>query len=287
MLVAMPPEPTVNDPGAKRAPVDIDPSVAHVARAYDYLLGGVTNFEVDRQAAERIVAVFPGGMETARADVRAQRNFLGRAVRYLAGTVGIRQFLDIGTGIPNADNVHAVAQETAPDSRIVYVDRDPIVLAHSHTLLQSTAGGATAFVAGELRDPDDILEQAAATLDFAQPVALMLVGILHVVPDEDDPYGIVSRLVAAVPSGSYLVVSHLPSDLQPEEMAEMAERSRKMMREPFTMRSHDEVVRFFDGLELVEPGVVQVDQWTKDEPPPTPAEGAWVTPLYGAVGRKP
>lgn len=197
------------------------------------------------------------------------------------------QFLDIGTGIPNADNVHAVALEAAPDCRVVYVDRDPIVLAHAHTLLHSTAGGATAFIAGDLRDPDDMLEQAAATLDLSQPVGLVLVGTLHVLPDEDDPHGIVSRLVGALPSGSYLVVSHLPRDMQPEEMAKMAERSRQMMREPFVMRSHDEVLRFFDGLELVEPGLVQVDQWTRDEPPPTPPDVAWVTPRYAAVGRKP
>jgi hypothetical protein len=277
----------MNDAGARRTPVDIDASVAHVARAYDYMLGGDTNFEVDRQAAERLSAVFPGGMETARVDVRAQRKFLGRAVRYLVGTPGIRQFLDVGTGIPNADNVHAVAQQAAPDCRVVYVDRDPIVLAHAHTLLRSTADGATAFVAGDLRDPDDILEQAAATLDFTQPVGLMLVGILHVVPDQDDPWGIVSRLVAAVPSGSHLVISHLPRDMQPEEMATMAERSRQMMREPFVMRTYDEVLRFFDGLELVEPGLVQVDQWTRNEPSPTPPAGTWVTPLYAAVGRKP
>lgn len=283
----MPADPTASGAGQKSPPVEIDATVAHVARAYDYMLGGVTNFEVDRQAAEQLSAVFPGGVDTARVDVRAQRKFLGRAVRYLAGEVGIRQFLDIGTGIPNADNVHAVAQETAPECRIVYVDRDSIVLAHAHTLLRSTPQGATDFVAGDLRDPDDILAQAAATLDFTQPVAVVLVGILHVIPDEDDSHGIVARLMAAVPSGSYLVVSHLPSDMQPEEMAKMAERSRQMMREPFVMRSYREVLRFFDGLELVEPGLVQVDQWTQQEPPPTPPPGTWVTPLYAAVGRKP
>ncbi|MGH9209909.1 MAG: SAM-dependent methyltransferase [Acidimicrobiales bacterium] len=279
-------DPSTNPAATKRDPIEIDITVAHVARAYDYMLGGVTNFEVDRQAAERLSAVFPGGVETARVDVRAQRDFLGRAVRYLVGEAGIRQFLDVGTGIPNADNVHAIAQETAPDCRIVYVDRDPIVLAHAHTLLVSTTEGATDFVDGDLRNPDDILRQAAITLDLRQPVALVLVGILHVIRDEDDPQAIVTQLMEALPSDSYLVISHLPEDMRPDEMAKMAERSRQMMREPFIMRSYDEVLRFFDGLDLVEPGLVQVDQWTQDRPPPPPPPGTWVTPLYAAVGRK-
>lgn len=270
---------------AQREPAEIDLEVAHVARAYDYMLGGVTNFAVDRAAAKRLSAVFPGGFETARADVRAQRNFLGRAVRYLAGEVGIRQFLDIGTGIPNADNVHAVAQETAPECRIVYVDNDPIVLAHAHILLKSTPEGDTAFIDGDLRDPHSILRLAAATLDFTRPVAVVLVGILHVVPDDDQPQRIVAELMQAVPSGSYLVVSHLPSDVRADEMATMAERSRQMMREPFIMRSREEIARFFDGLELVDPGLVQVDEW-RQQPAPLPP-GAWRTPLYVAVARKP
>jgi hypothetical protein len=269
-----------------RNPVEIDMHVAHVARAYDYMLGGVTNFAVDRQAAERLSAVFPGGTETARKDVRAQRDFLGRAVRYLAGEAGIRQFLDIGTGIPNADNVHAVAKETAAGCRIVYVDNDPIVLAHAHALLQGTPEGATDFIHGDLREPRTILQRAAATLDFTRPVAVMLVGILHVIPDEDDPYSIVARLLEAVPSGSYLVVSHLPNDMHGEEMAKMAQRSQQMMREPFIMRSHAEVSRFFDGLEMTEPGLVQVDRWGQPPTAPTPQQ-AWVTPLYAGVGRKP
>ena len=267
------------------AHAEIDINVAHVARAYDYMLGGVTNFAVDREAAERLSEVFPGGTGTARKDVRAQRAFLGRAVRYLAGEVGLRQFLHVGTGIPNADNVHAVVQEASPDCRVVYVDNDPIVLAHAHTLLQSSADRDTSFVDGDLRQPDEILDNAAAILDFGQPVGLVLVGILHVIADHDDPYGIVARLVEAVPSGSYLVISHLPADMEAEKMAEMAARSRRMMREPFVMRTHDQVSRFFDGLELVEPGLVQVDQW--GQVPPDTAPDDWVTPLYAGVGRKP
>jgi S-adenosyl methyltransferase len=266
---------------------EIDTEVAHVARAYDYLLGGVVNFAVDREAAERIAAVFPGGVETARVDVRTQRDFLGRVVRYLAGEAGIRQFLDIGTGIPNADNVHAVAQETAPESRIVYVDRDPIVLAHAHILLQSTAEGAADFIRGDLLKPETILEKAAERLDLTKPVAVILVGILHVIPNEADPWGIVARLMDAMPSGSYLAISHLPKDVEPEEMAKMEERTRQMLREPFTMRTRAEISRFFDGLELVEPGIVQAITWHQDEPPATTGPDGWITPLYGAVGRKP
>jgi hypothetical protein len=265
----------------------IDTEVAHVARAYDYMLGGTTNFKVDREAAERLSAVFPGGVETARRDVRAQRDFLGRAVRYLTREAGIRQFLDIGTGIPNADNVHGIAHEVAPDSRIVYVDRDPIVLAHAHALLKGKAEGTTDFIEGDLLEPDMIVERAAATLDLDKPVAVMLVGILHVIPDEDDPYGIVARLMQAVPSGSYLTVSHLPKDLAAEEMAQMERRSKEMMREPFIMRTHAEVSRFFDGLELLDPGVVSVDDWRPDDNM-SPTATVWdQTPLYGAVGRKP
>jgi hypothetical protein len=275
---------TTTPTGPRHEPAAIDTSVAHVARAYDYMLGGVTNFEVDRRAAERLSEVFPGGTETARRDVRAQRDFLGRAVRYLAADAGLRQFLDIGTGIPNADNVHAVALEVAPTSRIVYVDNDPIVLAHAHTLLRSETA-TTSFVDGDLREPEAILEQAGGTLDLGQPVGLVLVGILHLIPDEDDPYGIVARLLDALAPGSHLVVSHLPKDLEADKMAEMARRSRQMMREPFVMRTHGEVSRFFDGLEMVEPGLVQVDRWGRDVPEPAP--GTWVTPLYAGVGRKP
>jgi hypothetical protein len=275
---------SATSPGRRRQPAEIDTSVAHVARAYDYMLGGVTNFEVDRQAAERLSEVFPGGTDTARRDVRAQRDFLVRAVRYLAGDVGLRQFLDIGTGIPNADNVHAVARSVAPTSRIVYVDNDPIVLAHAHVLMRGETS-TTSYVDGDLREPDKVLEQAATTLDLGQPVGLVLVGILHVVPDEDDPFGIVARLLGALAPGSHLVVSHLPKDIEADKMAEMASRSRQMMREPFVMRTRDEVARFFAGLDMVDPGLVQVDRWRPDVAEHTP--GDWITPLYAGVGRKP
>jgi hypothetical protein len=266
-------------------PVDIDTSVPHPARIYDYLLGGKENFAVDREAAEQVAGAHPGGLETARAVVRANRAFLGRAVRYLATDAGIRQFLDIGTGVPTEGNTHEVAQRVAPDSRIVYVDNDPIVLALSRSLLRSTPEGATAYVNGDLREPEAILEQAADTLDLAQPVALMLVAVLHLIPEADDPYGIVARLVGALPRGSYLVVSCLAKDIQDDEMAEAAERHGKVVQEPIALLGGDDVARFFDGLEVVEPGVVQVHRWRRDRaagPADAPA-----TPIYGAVGRKP
>jgi hypothetical protein len=266
-------------------PVEIDWTVPHMARVYDYMLGGTNNFAVDRELAVHATAA-AGGIDVVRGDVRANRQFLIDAVEY-AVAQGVRQFLDIGTGIPNADNVHAVAQNAAADARIVYVDYDPVVLAHAHQLLKSTAEGATDFILGDVHEPDVILEQAAATLDFTRPVALMLVGILHYVIDARDPYGIVRRLLDAVPSGSYLVVSHLASDIRPEEQAEFVRRhNERSPDEPAQFRSHVEVCRFFDGLELLHPGVVPLDRWH------LPAAEAPVglerqIAIYSALGRKP
>jgi hypothetical protein len=265
-------------------PVEIDTSVAHAARIYDYYLGGTTNFAVDRAAAERSAAVHPGGIATVRASVLANRAFLERAVRHLAAEVGVRQFLDIGTGIPTQGNVHEVAQQITPASRIVYVDNDPIVLAHAHALLRSTSEGATAYLQADLRDPATILKQAAETLDFGSPVAVMLLGILHFFPAQDDPYGIVATLLEEMPSGSHLVISHLAEDIYAVEMAEVASRMNRMTQETWVLRPRADVERFFDGLELVAPGVVQVDQWRPDGPP-TSTEGR-LNPLYAGVGRK-
>ncbi len=208
---APPQAPGRPDAPARRAQPGFDTSVAHPARVYDYWLGGKDNFAADREAAERVLAVSPG----LRFRVRANRAFLARSVRYLAGEAGIRQFLDIGTGIPSANNTHEVAQSVAPDARIVYVDNDPIVLVHARALLTGTEQGRTAYIEGDLRDTQTILEQAARTLDFSQPVAIMLLGILHLISDSEDPYGIVARLVDAVPAGSYLAISHPASDIHP------------------------------------------------------------------------
>jgi len=271
-----------------RVPPGFDTTVAHPARVYDFLLGGVDNFEVDREAAMAHVATNPGGIEAVRADVRANRAFLGRAVRYLAGEVGVRQFLDIGTGVPNADNVHAVAQATAPDSRIVYVDNDPIVLAHAHALLRSTSEGRTAYVDADMCQPEQVLEQARDTLDLDQPVAVMLIAILHFDIAPHDAYDIVARLMKPLPSGSHLVLSHLTQDIQPEVMAKLAEvvESDPRMDYRFVMRTKDEVARFFDRLELVEPGIVPVEDWRPDGPKPTRPPGVGEPPFYGAVGQK-
>jgi hypothetical protein len=269
--------------------VNIDTTVAHMARIYDYLLGGTNNFAVDREVAERVTAALPGGIDGARTNIRANRDFLAWAVRWLAGEKDIRQFLDIGTGIPNADNVHAVAQQTAPDARVVYVDHDPVVLAHAHELLQSTDEGATAYVAGDIREPERVLAEAADTLDLGQPTAVMLLGILHYVAEDEDPYGIVTRLLDAVPSGSYLVVSHLAGDLFPEEMAELVQRHNdgdNETAEEAVLRSREEVERFLDGLDLIAPGVVPLHEWHPDGTNPL-GFGDTVIPIYGAIARKP
>ena len=202
----------------------LDTSVAHPARVYDYWLGGKDNFAADREAAERVLAVAPG----LRFRVRANRAFLGRATRYLAAEAGIRQFLDIGTGIPTGDNTHEVAQRAAPDARVVYVDNDPIVLLHAQALLRSTPQGSTAYIQADLRDPGLILDQAAGVLDFGQPVAVMLLGVLHLIQDSEDPWGIVARLMAATPAGSYLTISHPAIDIHhgPGDRAAGLQRAR-------------------------------------------------------------
>ena len=259
----------------------IDPTVPHSARVYDYLLGGQTNFEADRKAAFAAGAAV-GGIEVAQASVRSNRVFLGQVVRWLAGPAGMRQFLDIGTGIPNHDNVHAVALAVAPDARVVYVDNDPIVLAHAHELL-NTAPDATAYIHGDLLQPETVLAQAAELLDLDRPVAVVLNAVLHHVPERDDPYSVVARLMDGVASGSYLAMSHLTDDLQTEEMRALSQSVPSEARYMFAVRSRADFARFFEGLELVDPGIVPIDQWRPDEWDITP-EGRY---HFGAVGRKP
>ena len=237
----------------------IDTSRAHPARVYDYWLGGKDNFAADREAAELALQAYP---QLAQA-VQANRKFLARAVRYLTGEAGIRQFLDIGTGIPAADNTHQVAQREAPDSRIVYVDNDPIVLLHAQALLKSTPQGACDYIQADLHDPDAILAGAARTLDFGQPVALMLLAILQFIPDEQDPAGLVTRLVAGLPPGSYLVISHPTDDFNPNR-GESIKRYNERVADQATLRDEAGTTRFFAGLDLVEPGVVAVAKWRPD-----------------------
>jgi hypothetical protein len=254
-----------------------DTSVAHQARIYDYWLGGKDNFAADRKAAEEAFAAYPGVVTGARAN----RQFLARAVRHLAADAGIRQFLDIGTGIPTANNTHEVAQGAAPESRVVYVDYDPVVLIHARTLLASNKEGLVDYLDSDLRDTDRILEQASHTLDFSQPVAIMLIAILHAIPDEDDPHRIVAKLLDAVPPGSYLVLSHVASDVDPDQIAAATARLNQLSHQRFTLRDHGQVQRFFDGLELLDPGVVRVEEWRSSE-----LETRQRSAMWGGVGRK-
>jgi trans-aconitate methyltransferase len=267
---------SVVPPGAA-APQEIDTSVPHIARIYDYWLGGKDNFAVDREAGERAAEANPALYE----GVRGNRAFLARSVRYLAAEAGIRQFLDIGTGIPTANNTHEVAQSVAPDSRVVYVDNDPIVLSHARALLTSTTG-PTAYIDADARETAKVLAEAAATLDFSEPVAVMLVAILHCVTDEDDPYRLVATLMDAMPPGSYLTLTHPTQDFQPDATNEMLSRLNAMMRQRITFRTRDQVVRFFDGLDLVEPGVVRIPDWR----PESEADTANPAEMWGGVARK-
>jgi S-adenosyl methyltransferase len=252
--------------------VPFDTSVAHMARVYDYWLGGKDNFAADRAAAEQAIAANPAIL----VDVQANRAFLARAVRYLAADCGIRQFLDIGTGIPTANNTHEVAQSVAPECQVVYVDNDPVVLTHARALLTSGPEGVTDYIHADLRDTREILESAARTLDFSRPVAVTLLAILHLIPDTDDPRGIVATLMAAVPPGSYLAISHPAGDVRPAAVAEMAKRvNARLGPARGTMRNRAEVTRFFDGLDLVDPGIVQPQRWHPTALLPDGEVGVW------------
>jgi S-adenosyl methyltransferase len=259
-------------------PAEIDTAVAHPARVYDYWLGGKDNFAADREAGDRVLAVTPG----LRERVLANRAFLVRAVRYLAAEAGIRQFLDIGTGIPAANNTHEVAQQAAPGSRIVYVDNDPIVLSHARALLAGGPEGSIQYIDGDVRDVDSVIRAAGRTLDFTRPAALLLLGILHLIQDAEAPYEIVGRLLDAMPSGSYLALSHPASDIHPGQ-AEAQRRYNERVSTPQTLRTRGQVARFFDGLALVPPGVVYVHTWRPEPGDIVPPDGV---SAYGGVARK-
>jgi S-adenosyl methyltransferase len=263
----------------KARSLPFDTSVAHQARMYDYVLGGKDNFAADREAVEAWLKVDPG----VAFGSRANRAFLGRAVRYLARQAGVRQFLDIGTGIPTAGNTHEVAQAVAPESRVVYVDYDPIVLAHARALLKSHPAGVTDYIDADLRDTSAILSQAGQVLDFTRPVAVTLLSLLHAIPDSDDPHAIVARLLDAVPSGSYLAISHAGSDLLDRAaLDDLEEITVQMVRLEPAFRRREQVERFFDGTDLVEPGLVRVEEWRPE--PATDTTGR--STLWCAVGRK-
>jgi O-methyltransferase involved in polyketide biosynthesis len=249
--------------------------MAHNSRVWNYWLGGKDSYAVDQEVAERIAGMFPSIAEVARAD----RAFLGRSVSYLAGEAGVRQFLDIGTGLPTADNTHEVAQRIAPDARIVYVDNDPIVLTHARALLAGTPEGVTAYVDADAHDPGAVLRSASATLDLRRPVAVMMLGILNFVLDTDKARSIVRTLMDALPSGSHLVLTHPTLELGGEGNAQAMAFWNENATPPITARSRAEFASFLDGLEIVEPGIVSCARWGA----PRAAE----VPQFGAVGRKP
>ncbi|TDC66841.1 SAM-dependent methyltransferase [Micromonospora sp. KC207] len=281
---------TTDAPGVSTGPAQpsdrIDTSVAHPARRYNYWLGGKDNFQADRESGDAMAAAFP----TVRIAALENRRFLQRAVDYLAREAGMRQFLDIGTGIPTADNTHEVAQAVVPQARVVYVDNDPIVLAHARALLTSSPEGATAYIDADLRDPEKILRHPdlGRTIDLGQPVALMLVAILHFLPDPDEPYTLVRRLLDALPAGSYLAASHATYDYLAPQVAQEARAVTRNggSREAISLRSRKEFADLFAGLELVDPGVVSVAEWRAErEPQPRPSVAD--VSMYGAVARKP
>ncbi|GAA2785840.1 SAM-dependent methyltransferase [Saccharopolyspora taberi] len=279
----MEPLPLTSDAaGPDRVPETIDTSRAHGGRLYDYLVGGKNNYKADRLAAHRAYENYPdGGVAGVRKHAIAQRYFLDRSVRYLAEHAGVRQFLDIGTGLPTENNTHEVAQQVAPESRVVYVDNDPIVLAHARALLTSAPEGRTSYLEADLRDIDRVLRGAEELLDFTKPIAVTMLGVLHFVED-GVAHDRVERLVRVLPEGSYLVVAHLASDVLPE-MVDACRSMSQDMTEDVLPRTRAEVARFSEGLDVLDPGVVQVHRW-RPEARDLPATDA--VPVHAFVARK-
>ena len=262
--------------GGEWTPVQLDSSVPHSARVWNYWLGGQDNFAADRALGDQIVQVFPDIVDIAR----ESRRFLTRAVQYLAGEVGIAQFLDVGTGLPTADNLHEVAQRINPYARIVYVDNDPLVLVHARALLTSSPEGVTGYLDADVHDPDALLRGAAKTLNFAEPIGLMLLGVLGNVVDYDQARAIVDRLATALPPGSYVVVNDGTNVINPVARDEATRASIKAGT-PYIARHPDEIAGYFHGLELVEPGVVSSSLWRPDAPAPAEVD------VFCGVAQKP
>jgi len=259
---------------------DLDSGVPHIARVYDYWLGGKDNFAADRELAEQIITAYPDIVFS----VRANRDFLARSVRFLVAERGIRQFLDIGTGIPTADNTHEVAQRIAPECKIVYVDNDAIVLSHAQALLKSSPAGKCAYIDADLRDPASLLAAATQTLDFTKPVAVMLIAAIHFITGDDAASAVAAQLRDACPVGSYLVITHAASDINTAQVAEMTRRlNESAMAEKRVTRDRAGITRLFEGYELVDPGVVRVPEWRPD----SELEAASPCGLWGGVARKP
>jgi O-methyltransferase involved in polyketide biosynthesis len=259
----------------------VNTGVAQNARVWNYWIGGRDNYAVDQKVGEQVAAMFPVIRDIARAD----RWFLGRAVRFLAEERGVRQFLDIGTGLPTADNTHQIAQRVAPEARIVYVDNDPVVLAHARTLLTGTPEGATDYVDADVHDPAAILERAARTLDLGRPVAVLMLGILNFVLDTDEARKIVQHVMSEVCSGSFLVLTHPTFDPALGGAGQIPAMKfwNDHARPPITARSGQDIAAFFEGLELLDPGLVSCSRWRAEAEPETPA----VVPQFGAVAVKP
>ncbi|MFR9797585.1 SAM-dependent methyltransferase [Streptomyces sp. MS06] len=265
------------------APEGVDPLVPHVPRVMDHLLGGTANFASDRQAAEYAFAAWPGetgGVEGVKVDIGHARGALARIVRHLAAECGITQFLDIASGLPTMDNVHLSARSAAPDTRVVYVDNDPVVVAYARHLLADETDGSVAFLEADFHDPQDVLSRAARTLDFSRPVALILFGMLHFVEDHDEAARLLAVYVDALADGSYVAVSHFAKDDQDTEMNATLDALDKQLGEAVVRRTRDEVARFFDGMELLEPGVVETQNWR-----PTDTTGPRPLPMWVALAR--
>lgn len=262
--------------------VDIDTRVPRPARLHNYLAGGAGHFAVDRDAAERLASSLPDGLDTVRAAVRSLAAFIERAVLHLVEQAGVRQLLYLGVPVPAGREVHEVAQGAAPDARVVYVGNDPVVLAHAHRLTRSTPEGATAYVQGVLTDPRQIWARAGETLDLSRPVAVLVPMTLCLVPDEADPWGNVARLLAAVPAGSYLVIAHPTTDIPAPGMDEATQRLTEALGGAYAIRSRQAIARFAEGLDLVEPGLVQVDDWRRPDAASAPDVAL---PILAAVGR--
>jgi hypothetical protein len=275
---AVPSVPGLEEPDSTTGSA-IDITVPHSARIWNYWLGGKDNYEADRLAGDEYVRVYPGIVDIARAG----RAFLARAIRYLTGEAGVRQFLDVGTGLPTVDNTHGLAQRDAPESRVVYVDNDPLVLAHARALLTSTPEGATAYIDADMCDPEAILARAAATLDFAKPIALMLIGVIGHIVDDDEAQSIVQRLLAGLPSGSFLALFDGLDSIS-EEMSEAQQGYNDTDEASYKLRGPEQIARFFDGLEFVEPGLVRSAQWRPDS---TRLGTGSEVPMLAGVGRKP
>ncbi|WP_188196361.1 SAM-dependent methyltransferase [Nonomuraea sp. SYSU D8015] len=268
---------TDNSTAAGQRPPTIDTTVSHSARIWNYWLGGKDNYEVDREVGDQISAINPDIVLTARED----RAFLRRSVRHLVAEAGIRQFLDIGTGLPTAGNTHEIAQELAPESRVVYVDNDPVVLAHAKVLLRGTPQGRTDYIEADLHDPETILTEAARTLDFTQPIAIMLLGIVHFIQSDDEASAIIRRLIQAVPSGSHLALVHITAVIKPEVKQEEVRHWNEHGKPKIKIRTPEQIEHFFNGLEIIPPGIVSTTRWRPDIHDAPQVDG------FCGVGRKP